>query len=280
MYSFTISGFSDEISSDFDVQMKTILDLGINYFDIRTVDGENIANLSFDKILEIKSKIDELGILVACIGSPVGKDDISEDFEPQKERFLKIVKTAKALDCKYIRIFSYFANSPKEREEMKDEVIKRLSEFVKIAERENVVLLHENEKDIFGEDIKSCKYLFENIKSDNFRAVFDPANFVQAGQDTLKAFEELVPYIEYMHIKDAKSDQTVVPAGYGEGNVPQILKALKEKGYQGFLALEPHLGAFEGLNALEKDAKITGTSDASKYEIAFNTLKKIIEEIN
>ena len=74
------------------------------------------------------------------------------------------------------------------------------------------------------------------------KKIFDFANFVQCGQDTLEAYEMLKSYIAYIHVKDAlKSDQSVVPAGYGDGNVAVILMRLSASGFDGFLSLEPHL---------------------------------------
>ena len=53
------------------------------------------------------------------------------------------------------------------------------------------------------------------------KAVFDPANFVQCGVDTLKAWEMLKNKVEYLHIKDAVG-QAIVPAGEGEGNIKEL----------------------------------------------------------
>ncbi|MBO5008639.1 MAG: sugar phosphate isomerase/epimerase [Clostridia bacterium] len=278
MYKFLISGFADEIDANFDKQMQHLTALGMKYFEIRGVDGKNVMTLTDEQVDEVKRKIDKLGISVSSVGSPVGKDSIEEDFDAQLQRFKKIVNTAKKLQTKYIRIFSYFMKDDRERELYKDEVIKRLTEFVKIAEDENIILLHENEKDIFGESDVYCKYLFDNIKSDNFKAVFDPANFVQCGVETKGAFELLKDHIEYMHIKDALRDGTIVPAGEGVGNIAHILKCLKESGYKGFLSLEPHLGEFVGFADLEGEGgtKMTESSSADKFTLAFEALNRII----
>lgn len=45
-----ISGFSDEISSDFDVQLETVHKLGMHYISLRGIDGYNISQLSIAKI--------------------------------------------------------------------------------------------------------------------------------------------------------------------------------------------------------------------------------------
>ena len=84
-----------------------------------------------------------------------------------------------------------------------------------------------------------------------------------------------------MHIKDALPDGSVVPAGMGNGNVEYILKSLTDSNFIGFLSLEPHLGNFSGLENLETDDTMTKLekSDAEKFELAYNSLKTIIERI-
>ena len=276
MSKFIISGFADEIAESFDTQLSHLQKLGIKFFEIRGVDGKNISKLSDQEVLAVKSKISAAGIKVSAIGSPIGKDEITEDFNIQLERFSRIVEIAKMLSAKYIRIFSFFNVTDR-----KEEVIKRLSEFVKIAEKENIILLHENEKDIFGESAENCKYLFDNIKSESFKAIFDPANFVQAKVSTYPyAFELLKDNVVYMHIKDAKEDGSVVPAGYGIGKVKEILTELHTAGYQGFLSLEPHLGNFAGFSELEGGVNnFESDSDSEKFTLAYDSLIKIINEI-
>ena len=62
---------------------------------------------------------------------------------------------------------------------------------------------------------------------ENFRGVFDFANFVQVGQDTLEAYELLKEHIAYVHVKDAiLGSGRVVPAGYGDGHVGEILQKM------------------------------------------------------
>ena len=116
---------------------------------------------------------------------------------------------------------------------------------------------------------------------DNFKAVFDPANFVQSGQDTKEAYEMLKPYIAYMHIKDALSNGDVVPAGMGEGNLAYILGDLLGNGFDGYISLEPHLGSFEGLADLELDDKMLKLEKGGEltFTVAYDALEKIIDDI-
>ena len=275
-----LSGFSDEISSDIALQFYALSKLKMKYFEPRGVNRKNISELDDDEIDFLKKRMYETGIKASSIGSPVGKIKITDDFEPHFEIYKKIVKTAKTLGAKYIRIFSFYKDG-EWTDDKKNEVIRRLSEMIKYAKEQGVILLHENEKDIFGDTKERCKELFEKLGCKNFKAVFDPANFVQCGEDTKEAFNLLKRYIEYVHIKDSKADGTIVPAGHGDGNIEYILSELFDDGYDGFISLEPHLGTFEGLADLELDDKMLALPKGGEatFKYAYNELNKIINKI-
>ena len=252
-----ISGFADEIDKSVDIQFAVLNKLGIKYFEPREIDGKDISLLSLDEAKDLKNKMDKAGIKASSIGSPIGKTEIS-DADRDFELFKHIVEIAKILDCRFIRIFSY--NNACNAKDAVVTALKRMAEF---AEKENIILLHENEKDSFGDTAERCLELLEAVNSENFKAVFNPANFVQQGEDTIKAFEMLKKYVAYMHIKDSREDKTFVPAGAGKGNIKYILRSLKSDGYDGFLSLEPQLGTFE---SFEKGGEVA-------FTLAYNSLK-------
>ena len=47
-----ISGFADEISPDFDLQLKTVTELGMEYISLRSADGKGIADYSAEEVRE------------------------------------------------------------------------------------------------------------------------------------------------------------------------------------------------------------------------------------
>ena len=170
------------------------------------------------------------------------KNKYYRSFEPHLEKLRHVAQLAHIWDTPYIRMFSFFIPEGQEPETYRDEVMQRIEAMVACARREEVVLLHENEKDIYGDTASRCLDLMKNFYGDHFRCTFDFANFVQCRQDTMEAYEMLKPYIEYVHIKDAMWDTgEVVPAGQGDGKVEAILGLLDQTGYRGYLSLEPHL---------------------------------------
>ena len=276
-----ISGFADEIAGDVDTQFRVLGKLGIGYFEPRGIDGKNIANLTDEEVERLKGKMKACGIKASSIGSPIGKVKLEEDFEGHFRQFQRVVEIAGQLGAKYIRMFSFYHEGGAEWTEGA-EVLSRLGRMIAYAAERDVVLLHENEKDIYGDTAERCADLMEELGCGHFRAVFDPANFVQCGQDTWEAFEKLKGHIAYLHIKDALlADGRVVPAGVGDGNVERILRSLLETGYDGFLSLEPHLGSFDGLKDLELDDKMLNLPPGGEgtFTLAFQALEGILERI-
>ena len=173
---------------------------------------------------------------------------------------------ADCLETKYIRMFSFFMPKGVDPSQYRDEVLCRWQGFVDAAKGRGITLLHENEKDIYGDTPERCLDLLTSLNCEYVRATFDPANFIQCGVEVYPhAYTMLRPYIEYMHIKDAKaSDGAVTVAGRGDGHIPSVLQDLKDSGYTGFLSLEPHLTNFVGFADLEESAEVAQKEDMSQ----------------
>lgn len=274
-----ITGFADEIHRDVEVQVKLMKELGISYLELRSANGKSIADYTLEEAKALKKYLKENQINVSAIGSPIGKIQITDEFESHFNVFKNVVEIAKIMETPYIRMFSFFIPEGENPENYSKEVFARMKRMVDYAKEQKVVLLHENEKDIYGSMALQCQKLFESFYGDNFKATFDFANFVQCKQETVEAYEMLKPYIEYIHIKDALWDNgKVVPAAQGDGNVKEILQKLDQEGYCGFLSLEPHLTEFEGLKNLEKNPEKRQLTDGeAAYTIAYQALMKLIK---
>lgn len=280
MFDIMLTGFADEIDSCLEEQMRVLRELGMTWVEMRGVDGKSLVDYSAKEAEAIKKKLDANGIKLSAIGSPIGKIKITEDFAPHFELFKHTVELAHVMGTPHIRMFSFYM--PEEvTSGMHDEVMERMGRFVEYASANDVVLLHENEKGIYGENTKGCLELMECFYGEHYKAVFDFANFVQAHQDTMEAYRMLRPYIAYVHIKDALwAGGDVVPAGCGDGHVKEILKMLQEDGYHGFLSLEPHLSEFTGFAQLEEnghmDKKLTGEE---AFRLAHHSLMDILQKM-
>ena len=272
-----ISCFADEIDSSVEKQMALMEELGIGWVEFRSGDGKGVADYTEAEAEALMRRLEGKKIGVSAVGSPIGKISITDDFEPHLESLAHIAELAKIWNTPYIRCFSFFIPEGEKPEKFRDEVFRRMDRMVELAARKNLVLLHENEKEIYGDLAPRCLELMEKFGGENLKATFDFANFVQCGQDTLEAWDMLKNHVAYVHVKDALFDGgRVVPVGQGDGNVKEILTRLDQEGFQGFLSLEPHLADFAGLSGLEKNAAKRGRTDT---EAAFITAYEALQEL-
>jgi len=279
-----LSAFADEIDDNFEKQLKGLNENGIEYIEIRGVNGKSVADLSPREMVEAKDLLNKYSIAVSSIGSPIGKIKITDDFGPHLKLFDNVMEAAKTFGTKYIRIFSFFIPNG-EYEKYRDEVMLRLGALLERANANDLILCHENEREIYGEPPELCLDIMQHFGG-RMRFIFDPANFVVGGFETYpKAYGLLSEYIEYMHIKDA--DETgIFPAGGGKGKIAEILSDLiKRKNFEGFLTVEPHLSIFSGIDELEGEGKKNTlvknkySSKSEAFAAAANALKNILKEI-
>lgn len=278
-----MSAFADEIDPGLDVQMDVLEQHGISYIEMRGVGGKNITQYSLEEVMEIKRRLDKRGFRISAIGSPIGKISITDDFGPHLELFRHTLEIAKILETRYIRMFSFYIPEGEKPENYRGEVMDRWRRFLEAAEGTGIMLLHENEKDIYGDTPQRCLDLVKEMDNGNMKLIFDPANFVQCDVETYpEAYELLKEHVVYLHIKDAVySDHHVVPAGQGDGKVKEILESLYKRGFEGFLSIEPHLWNFVGFAELE-NRKVEASEEDSgpdKFAIAAYALKKLIREV-
>ena len=255
-----IFAFADEASSQIDGQIAALRRNGLQGLEIRNVDGQNVSDISLEKAREVHKKLTDAGLSVWSIGSPIGKIDIQKDnFEQHLQKYLHTLEIARALGAEKLRMFSFYLPKGQDPAPFLQQVIDRLSRMAELAQGSGVALCHENEKGIYGDVASRCLEILQAVPQ--LQGVFDPANFVQCGQETWAAWEMLHERITYMHIKDALPDGRVVPAGAGVGNVARILSAFRAQGGDA-VTIEPHLQVFSGLAGLERAGD---TSDVGSY---------------
>ena len=251
---WTLSGFGDEISPDPEVQIAVLQALGARHLEMRGAWGTNVVDLTDEQVETFAATLERWGMGVSAIASPIGKVNIVGDPDDELRRLARAIAVAHRFGTRYIRMFSFYRPEGVSAADVRDPVLKQISGLTRLAERENVVLVHENEKDIYGDIPERVLDLIESVGSDALRMAWDSANFVQVGVAPFTdGYAMLRPHIEYLQVKDAiAATGEVVPAGEGDGQLLDTLTALRDDGYTGFASLEPHLalshatGGFSG----------------------------------
>jgi sugar phosphate isomerase/epimerase len=254
---WTLSGFGDEIDPDPELQACVMLALGARNIEVRSAWGTNVVDLDQARTDQLKSILDKRGLGVSAVASPIGKVDISQDGQAEVERLRRVIGVAHTLQTRYIRVFSFYRGPGVPVESIRDDVLTRMRLLADEAEKAGIVLLHENEKDIYGDTPDRVLDIIESVGSDALKVAWDSANFVQVGvRPFTEAYAMLRPHLEYLQVKDARMDTgEVVPSGLGDGQLRETLTALRDDGYAGYASLEPHLadthalGGFSGPTA-------------------------------
>jgi 3-dehydroshikimate dehydratase len=243
-----LSAFADEVTTDFLKQVKFLAKERIGYIEPRFINRKNIMDLSQDELNVAKRMIQDYGLKVSAIGSPIGKVRLDEPFEPHLEKFKHAVELAQFFESPFIRMFSYYAPKGKNINEYRDQVMERMFAKVQMIENTDIVMVHENETDIYGHSAENCVDLAKTINSPKLRLVYDPGNFVW-GQKITNSVEScwplMKPYVVHVHIKDWKlgsKDVGSIP-GQGDGQIKELLAELAAMKYDGCMTLEPHLKA-------------------------------------
>lgn len=243
---FTISAFGDEIAADLDEQCAVLNDLRIGWLELRAAWGVNVLRMTDEDVARVKLSLDAHGVRVSALGSPVGKSPLLDPIENEVANLQRLGQIANALGTRNIRIFSFYppdTSSNAHYDQHVDQAIASLTRLAEEAEKLDLLLLLENEKGIVGDTVARCHRILQAIDSPHLTFAWDPANFVQVGEArvTEEGWPLLHERIGYVHIKDAKLGGGVKAAGEGDGQIAELLTRLKAAGYQGILALEPHL---------------------------------------
>ena len=272
---FRLSAFGDEIDADLAEQLKILVGLNVRGLDLRGAWGKNVAKMEDDDVARVRQVCASSGVRVACLGSPVGKSPLAEPIDFEKGNLARLMAIGKMLDTRFIRIFSFYpadVSTNAHYDQHVAEAADRLGVLAGLAEKEGFILVLENEKGIVTDTPERCLAVLKAVNSPALRCAWDSANFVQVGVEKPvdRGWAGLQPYIAYVHIKDALLESgKVVPAGEGDGQLPELLANLKAMNYQGTLALEPHL-KIAGHSA--------GFSGAEGMEMAARALRKVMAE--
>jgi len=257
----TLSAFADEIDPDLTVQMDTCEASGVRCIDVRAIDGVNVSAMTLAQVRDYRRRLDDRGFSVPCIGSPIGKIKISDDFEAHKDLLKHCCDVAGAFGTGCIRVFSFYPSEGADIRDQRQEVLDRIAALVDVAEAAECRLYHENEKRIYGARPEGIRDIFATIGPDRLRGIFDPANFVEEG---LRPYEDcwqagLDELTHYFHIKDkVPGQEACVPAGQGHGQIDRLLADLVKRDWSGVMTLEPHLGRagqFSGFTGPERFAE-------------------------
>jgi sugar phosphate isomerase/epimerase len=270
-----LSAFADEVVEDFLQQVKYLEGEGVGYIEPRFVNKKNIMDLTKNELSEARKMIDDHGLRVSAIGSPIGKVKLDEPFEPHLDKFKHAVDLALFFETPFIRMFSYYAPEGKNIDDYREQVMERMTAKVELLDDVDVTMVHENEAGIYGHTAGNCVDLVKTIDSPKLRLVYDPANFVWGEKMTNNVevcWPLMKPYVVHIHIKDWKlgaADVGSIP-GQGDGQIKELLTELAAIKYEGCMTMEPHL---------QKGGQFGGSTGPELFSRAIAAVRELAAEV-
>lgn len=203
--------------------------------DIFSVKAKPFSDAQLPKTVE---KLKTLGLEIPCLSSGA----CLKFADKQEETTAEITAYAKLANClgtPYIRILADL--EPQPADEVDDDAIAEfLKKLVPVAEEYNVTLLVET-NGVYC-DTKRLKKLLDKVGSRKIAALWDmhhPYRF--KGELPSETVANLGEYIKYTHTKDSVNNNGKIEYKLmGEGDMPikEMLEALKNVGYTGYVSLE------------------------------------------
>ncbi|GHH97798.1 sugar phosphate isomerase/epimerase family protein [Neobacillus kokaensis] len=249
--------------------VQWVADLGGEHVEIVPIGFDLAADVSLADA--IRQKAEEAGIEISNYA--VGANFLTDNFENEIERIKKEVDIAHRLGVKLMR-HDVAWKSPNEisiRDFEQDlprmaEACRTIAEY---AAQFGVVTSVENHG-YYVQASDRVQRLIHEVDKENFKTTLDTGNFLCVDEDPVSAVKKNIPFASMVHVKDFYRRSS--PLGLGEGwfpsssgnylrgaitghgdiNLPEVLKVIKQSGYDGFISIE-----FEGMEDCEKAAKIS-----------------------
>lgn len=284
--SVLLSGFADECANQktLDQQFSAFAAMGLRYFSIRFLDAgngvKNVMGIDASELETVKQKIEEYGLTVSSLGSPIGKvklcdvdDGTSTPYRPFdeyiKEDVPRACELANAFGSKLIRGFSFYHPKGSSLEDHFAQATDQVGQIADICDQHGLTYGLEVEANLIGQTGELLARMHSQVNNDAMVLIFDGGNLVTMGFSADEVFEQyqfMKPGLGWLHIKDflnpksGKVDHVdeealkhFVPADIGDsghekilndlaGFLPELESRMKARGVPGvFLDLEPHV---------------------------------------
>jgi sugar phosphate isomerase/epimerase len=233
------------------------------------------------EIGEVLRAMDDYGLRVSSIGSPIGKvklldvdDGTGNQFFPfdryLDEQVARVCDLAQRFDCKLIRGFSFYHPKGTRADDHVEQVADQLGQICQRCDDAGLSFGLEVEANLVGQNAELLMLIWKKVNHAGLMLIFDGANLVTQGYTTeqvVDQYKKMKPALGWIHIKDYRHPGNVeriehvdeeslrhfVPPSIGQSGHAEILNDLKDflpelqarlssRGIPGFFAdLEPHL---------------------------------------
>ena len=260
------TGIADEAGKPIETQIRAHEELAWKFIEVRNTAGGCITDVSDEEFERILGLVTGAGMKISCFASQIGNwsREIGGDFEVDRAELARAIPRMQQAGTKFIRIMSWRPGEAP-MAEWRAEALRRVAELVRMAEDGGIMIAHENCSGWASESPANTLEMLETIGSPAaLGLIYDTANPLSHGKNSMEFATGLREHVDYLHIKDwqlsADGGGRGVWPGEGDSEVREQLAAIFATGYDGFVSIEPHIAAIihEGKEAGNPEAAYNG----------------------
>lgn len=254
-----LTGFADEASRTLSKQIAATQAVGWDAISLRMIGDKNVHDLPEADFARAVDLLEQAEILVPEFGSLIGNwaKPIDSDFQVTLDEVKRCIPRMQRLNTSIVRIMSY-AQKPWGEDQHDEERFRRLREMVKRFADEGITAVHENCMNWGGFSAEHTLRLVEEVP--DLKLVFDTGNPVfqrdrskpddNGGfpwQDPYEFWEKVREHVWHIHVKDCRNplagedEPEYTMPGEGDARLREILNDAKRRGYDRWIAIEPHV---------------------------------------
>ena len=261
-----IGAITDEFSLDIEVALDAMSTLGMTIAELRLIGNRNIIDLTNEEVTGIRTRVEQRGMRVISIASPVLKC-VLPDAPPLDDRFQQDVfgsaytiadqprlaqramEIAEIAGAQFIRVFSYWRTAAPEQ--CHDQIVEALRDLADRAGKRGLTIGLENEHACNVATGAEAGRILAALDHPALKSIWDPANAFLLGETPFPDGYSKLPAsrVAHVHAKDCFVEghkPTWGPVGEMGIDWKGQIAALKRDGYAGAISLETHWRGEDG----------------------------------
>ncbi|KAA1380682.1 sugar phosphate isomerase/epimerase family protein [Aeromicrobium fastidiosum] len=250
-----LSIISDEISQDVDVAARTASANGFDGLEIRSAYGVTPHHLRDVELDRVRTVVLGHGLAVSGFDPPALKCALPRtdaELTAVRELVVDSIRRAERLGAPFVRIFTFYRSGdpdPMLAASVAREVLSGLTQGA-------VPLIVETGMRTNTPTMRHVLAFLDALGDDHTGILWDPGNSVFSGWDTSPFPADYLAgrdRIRHVHVKDPDGQDSYVRLGDGDLPWPEIIAALVQDDYRGWVSLETHWRPDRILSQAERD---------------------------
>ncbi|HCK09448.1 sugar phosphate isomerase/epimerase [bacterium] len=244
---------ASEMSEDLEEALQLGAEAGISTVHLRkSIFGKNVEDLEANDIQRVQDTFGKFGANVGVLMPPFAKCDIDKPDAIREHQgiFVRTVTVAKALGTNLVRCFPFTGggdsdHTPDRIDGYLDRIVENLSPSVKHAEAEGITMCFEVVNNTIARSAADTRKVIDALDSPAAKVIWEIDTAWRVGEPPSEGYGLIGGLVRDIHIKPNDRGE-MDPIGDTGETMGQVIRGLRDDGYDGFISIE-HWKGQEGI---------------------------------